>query len=228
MAVVWLLLVCPAVGVGEESDSPAEGSDATSNPALVGVDVSHYQGNIKWHKVREEVQFAFIKATEGTTYTDPTFADNYEALKNLKVPFGAYHFFEPDESGATQAEHFLSKVDIKGLLPPVLDIEISQGTSADKLKQEARQWLEKVESRTGCRPTIYTYKDFWETYLGEEFNEYPLWLADYAKQPTLPDGVAQWTFWQYSHSGLVEGIDSRVDMDRFSGTLTQLRSMLCR
>jgi hypothetical protein len=73
-----------------------------------GVDVSHYQGTINWASVRSAgIQFAYIKATEGTTYKDPMFNTDYLGAYNNGVIRGAYHFARPDLStGAAQATYF--------------------------------------------------------------------------------------------------------------------------
>ena len=58
--------------------------------------------------------------------------------------------------------------------------------------------------------------------------DYPLWLAQYpnnyveGSQPSLPRGWFKWTFWQYSEKGAVNGINAKVDLDLFNGTLEEL------
>ena len=78
----------------------------TMTATLFGVDVSHYQGTINWHAASAAgVAFAFCKATEGTTWTDPNFAANHGAAKAAGLVVGGYHFLRP--GGATaQAKHY--------------------------------------------------------------------------------------------------------------------------
>src|SRR5215218_9032286 len=78
-----------------------------------GVDVSHYQGNVDWAEVEAAgVGFAFLKATEGTTFTDRTFRRHWAALGETRILRGAYHRFRPGRDAAAQAEHFLAVVSL--------------------------------------------------------------------------------------------------------------------
>ena len=90
-----------------------------------GVDVSAYQGKIDWGEMhRQGVQFALIKATEGSGYADPFFAQNWASIEETGILAGAYHFFRSDSPGKTQAENFIEPVCMHaGLLPPVVEIE---------------------------------------------------------------------------------------------------------
>ncbi|KAF9550608.1 hypothetical protein CPC08DRAFT_322352 [Agrocybe pediades] len=94
-----------------------------------GIDVSHWQGNINWGAVKSSgVSFAYIKATEGTTYKDPQFSSNYVGATNVGIIRGGYHFARPSESsGAAQANFFLANGgDWSGdgrTLPGGLDLE---------------------------------------------------------------------------------------------------------
>ena len=91
-----------------------------------GVDVSSYQGEIDWDTLSgQNIQFAFIKATEGSSHVDPFFLHNYEEASQTDLRIGAYHFFSYDSSGGTQAENFISVVPKdKNMLPPVCNRKI--------------------------------------------------------------------------------------------------------
>ena len=72
-----------------------------------GVDVSHYQGTIDWPVLAaQDLDFAYIKATEGSSHTDEKFAENWEAAKDTGLRIGAYHFFSFDSPGESQLKHF--------------------------------------------------------------------------------------------------------------------------
>ena len=90
-----------------------------------GVDVSAYQGVIDWQTLAaQDISFAFIKATEGSTFVDKNFAYNFEQARQTGLSVGAYHFFSYDSPGSTQAENFISNVvPFEGMLPPVIDLE---------------------------------------------------------------------------------------------------------
>ena len=99
-----------------------------SNPdqwEVFGVDVSSYQGTVDWHVLASQgVDFAFIKATEGSLLQDKQFASNWKGSLEAGVRPGAYHFLSYDSPGETQADNFISMVPVTdGALPPVVDIE---------------------------------------------------------------------------------------------------------
>lgn len=91
-----------------------------------GVDVSHYQGEIDWEQFkRQGVQFAYIKATEGSGFVDDRYASNRESAGAAEIYVGAYHFFSFDSPASSQAEHFISTVgDLDGALPPQWTLSI--------------------------------------------------------------------------------------------------------
>ena len=201
----------------------------SSEEKLLGIDVSHYQGDVDWKSVKKAgIKFVYLKGTEGMHTTDPKFLKNAAELDKLNIPYGVYHFFEPKEKGFKQANHYLDKVTVSGRLPPVIDIETSSSVKDAQIKVEAKQWLSEVEVKTGCKPIIFTYKSYWETKLGDDFKDYELWLADYDGQATLPKGISKWLFWQHSSKGKVRGIDGYVDLDYFSGGTEELESYKCK
>src|SRR5215210_3716494 len=74
-----------------------------------GIDVSHWQGTINWASAAAGKQFAFTKATEGTTYVDPTVATNTSGAQNAGLLTGVYHFAHPDtDTAASEAQHFVA------------------------------------------------------------------------------------------------------------------------
>ncbi len=195
-----------------------------------GIDVSHYQGTVDWNAVRGAgMSFAFAKATEGVTSTDAMFSTNWPAMGAAGLLRGAYHFFHPEDDAATQAQFFLSVVGTLSAhdLPPVLDVEITNGVSASTLWAGVSTWLETVASETGRRPMLYVSPGFWNANGGNPaLIAYPLWLADYASAPALPSGFSTWSFWQYSQSGTVAGVTGAVDQDVFNGPVAALLAFL--
>ena len=76
-----------------------------------GVDVSHYQGEIDWSVLSEnDIEFAYIKATEGSTYVDDCFEYNFNSALDTDLFVGAYHFFSLESDGTLQAGHFIRNV----------------------------------------------------------------------------------------------------------------------
>lgn len=204
-----------------------------------GIDVSYWNAGIDWPKVRAAGQrYVFAKATEGDYYADPTFDDNWRGAKSAGLLRGAYHFFRSNVDGKKQAVKFIDYVksmNDNGELPPVLDLETNDGQNAAKIISRAKTWLEMVEAALGRKPIIYSGQYFLQDYFSEAgggppawAKDYPLWLAQYPNQyvpgiqPTLPRGWFQWTFWQYSEKGRVNGINANVDLNVFNGALEEL------
>lgn len=210
----------------------AFGIEIPTNYRIHGIDVSKYQQRINWESVKEmqvedvRIGFAFIKATEGINHRDTYFKRNWRQCKDVMLARGAYHFFIGTKSGKTQAEHFINHVELEsGDLPPVLDVEQSNGVSGDKLRERVKEWLITVENHYGTRPIIYTNVDFYKFYLKGEFDDYPLWVAHYL-QKQKPRIYRNWQFWQYSELGRVNGILSKVDFNVFNGDSSDFKKLL--
>ncbi len=201
-----------------------------------GMDVSAYQGSVDWATAwANGAKFAYVKATEATTYTNPDFAQQYNGSYNVGMIRGAYHFATPDtSSGAAQADYFVNNgggwsADGK-TLPPMLDIEYNPyGAECYGLSQAAMvSWISdfsnEVNARTGRYPTIYTTTDWWTTCTGNSGSfggNNPLFIANYNGTPDpLPAGWGYQTFWQYADSGTFPG-----DQDYFNGPLSGLQSL---
>ncbi len=204
-----------------------------------GIDVSYWDAGIDWPKVRATGQrFMFTKATEGDFYADQTFAANWSGAKAAGLLRGAYHFFRANVDPKKQAIKFIDYVkSVKddGELPPVLDLELNDGQTKDKIISRAKTWLDEVEKAFGKKPIIYSGQYFLQDYFSEAgggppawAKDYPLWLAQYpnnyveGSQPYLPRGWYKWTIWQYSEKGVVNGINAKVDLNLFNGTLEEL------
>ena len=194
-----------------------------------GIDVSHYQNKIHWDSIAMQgFQFAFVKATEGTTYYDSLFPKNWQALAEVPIIRGAYHFYRPQEPPAQQLNHYLNVTHLQiGDLPPVLDVELLDGVNKIKLISGMMTWLYLAEVKTGLKPIIYTSFKFYNKYLAGYFDEYPIWIARYSsRRPFLMD-ERPWTFWQYGNRGKVQGIRGPVDLNVFNGTYPELLE-LCK
>jgi lysozyme len=209
-------------------DDPYEWTDRRpwSYP-IHGIDVSRWQGDINWAEAKSAgVSFAFMKATEGGDVTDPKFATYWQGAKAAGVKRGAYHYFYFCRPAADQARWFIKHVprDPTGL-PHVLDMEWNPRSVTCRLKPEgakvraeARRFLDILEAHYGRRPVIYTTVDFFqETGIGR-LGGTEFWLRSVAGHPSEVYPRAAWTFWQYSGTGLVPGIEGKVDVNVFRGT----------
>ncbi len=212
------------------------GSASAATPNAKGIDVSHWQGKIQWPRVATAgYTFAFGKATESTTYVDPTYESNRTGAEAAGLTFGAYHFGRPGGSGdagiianaIAQADYFLDVAQPQaGELPPVLDLETKGALGVAGLQKWTRAWLDHVAARTGVEAFVYASPSFWKTALGDTTDVadagYPLWIAHWTTDasPLVPAatwGGNDWTFWQHSSHGTVAGISPEVDLDRFHG-----------
>lgn len=202
----------------------------TSFPkSTFGIDVSEYQGRIRWQEVDsaygKPIEFVVLRATAGTNYVDKQFKGNWKAVRKLAVIRGAYHYFRPDENSSAQAENFIRTVQLKpGDLPPILDIErVSSVQSLHNLRKGLRNWLSLVEAHYGVKPIIYSGKKFKEAFLEEEFSGYRFWIAAYTV--TQREFPAQQLFWQFSESGSIPGIRGSVDLNIYRGNSEALNRL---
>lgn len=200
---------------------------------VAGMDVSGYQGNVNWSAAYANgARFAYVKATEGTYYTNPYFAQQYNGSYNVGMIRGAYHFARPDTTtGATQADYFVNhgggwSADAK-TLPGVVDLEYNPygATCYGLSKAGMASWISsfsnRYRTRTGRYPVIYTSTSWWTQCVGTSGNfsaTSPLWIARYASTVgTLPYAWTYYTFWQYADSGIFPG-----DQNRFNGAYDRL------
>jgi lysozyme len=193
-----------------------------------GIDVSVYQGDIDWARVAGAgVQYAIIRVGDGMGH-DSKFARNWQGAKDHGVVRGAYQFFRSDDDPIAQADLLLSVMGPlePGDLPPVADVESTDGVDNATRAARLQRWLDHVEAALGVTPIIYSGGYFWQDNVGRDFSRYPLWHAGYTGG-TCPSTVANqwpsWTFWQFGSTGRVAGISGNVDEDRFNGSLADLR-----
>lgn len=211
---------------------PGFGIDLPSRYDIHGIDVSRYQYSIDWPEVKAmqvkqvNIGFCFMKATEGLNSVDPYFRYNWRLTKKTGIPRGAYHFFNPSKNGKDQAQHFIDQVSLlPGDLPPVLDVEQLNGISPVLLRQRVNECLTALESHYKVKPILYTNAGFYKDYLGEAFDEYPLWVAHYLVRDK-PRVKRNWVFWQHNEQGRVNGIDAPVDFNVFHGDSSAFKSLL--
>ncbi|WOO36039.1 GH25 family lysozyme [Anaerocolumna sp. AGMB13020] len=205
-----------------------------SNYPVRGVDVSNYQGEINWDKLADQnIDFVFIKATEGSKYKDKQFYVNWDGASRTKLIFGAYHFFSFDSSGITQAENYIDSVPLtKGMLPPVVDIEFygdKERNIPDKAEttKELTLLLDKLYEHYGVKPIIYATLKSYNLYIKGAFSEYLLWIRNVYYNPQL-DLRGKWTFWQYTDRAVLEGYkgsEKYIDMNVYAGKIEELESL---
>ncbi|MDQ2756212.1 MAG: glycoside hydrolase family 25 protein [Actinomycetota bacterium] len=204
--------------------------------SINGPDVSSYQHpsgySINWGSAHASgsATFGFVKATEGSGYTNPYFASDFAAMAATGMIRGAYHFASPSISAVTQAQYFVrvsGTLHQRGDLPPVLDLESTGGLSPTALIAWTQSYLQTVKALTGRTPIIYASPYFWQTAMAnsQAFTGYPLWIASYGSAPQIPGGWSSYTFWQYTASASLSGIRGAVDMSVFNGSLASLQAL---
>jgi GH25 family lysozyme M1 (1,4-beta-N-acetylmuramidase) len=204
---------------------------------LPGLDVSSWQGNVDWASVAANgARFAFVKATEGTTYVNPYFGQQYVGAYVAGMVRGAYHFGLPDRStGAAQAQWFAANGGAWSAdgqtLPGALDIEYNPyGPTCYGLSQSAMvSWLTsfvtEYQTLTGRSPVIYSTTNWWQTCTGNYAGfgaTVPLWIACWCQSAgALPAGWSTYAFWQWTN----QPVDFPGDQDVFNGTQDDLAAL---
>jgi lysozyme len=206
---------------------PHEAVTRAHTMPIQGIDVSYWQGDIDWRKVRAAgVQFAYIKATEGGDHLDPKFRQNWDAAKRAGLARGAYHFIYWCRYASEQAAWFVRNVPRDpDALPPVLDLEwhTHSKTCPAKISRELalkkiKIILDAMEAHTGKQPIIYTDPAFHKDVLQGEFENYHYWLRSVAAEPDKIYRGRSWAFWQFTTTGTVPGIQGKVDRNIYNGS----------
>lgn len=203
------------------------------NDKTFGIDISHYQRkeDIQWDSLSIAngaipIDFVVLRATMGNSSSDKHFDEFWELAKKHEKIRGAYHFYRPDEDPIQQANNFLDNVQLEsGDLPPVLDIEKApRRKSNEQLIADLKVWCKIMEEKYGTKPIIYTYYYFYKDHLRGEFDDYPIWLANY-NDVLIPSDKDPWKFWQFSEKGIVHGINTKVDLNVYNGGLWSLKGL---
>jgi GH25 family lysozyme M1 (1,4-beta-N-acetylmuramidase) len=208
-----------------------------------GIDVSRFQGAIKWERVGESrAEFAFVQASRGDGSdcsvvpdrcgADELYAANYEGARAAGLRVGAYHRAFAGGGGRratkqdalSEASLFANQVGElrRGDLRPALDVETPFGGLDEReLRRWIRTWLKRVRGKLGAKPIIYTNASSWQaTGDTRRFarDGHRLWVANFGvDSPDVPAGNWDgqgWSIWQYTSSGRVAGISGSVDRDR--------------
>lgn len=193
-----------------------------------GIDVSHYQKDIAWEIVGQNshMAYVYIKATEGAEYVDDKYERNLELAKAYGLKVGAYHFYRPNVPPEVQLRNFTAVCKGKDQdLLPMIDVEVRPTMSVTVFCDSLLRFLELVEAHYKQKPLVYTGTNFYNNYLLGKLNDYKLMIAQYsAREPKLADG-RDFTMWQYTGKGRIDGVKGYVDKSRFMGkhTMKEIR-----
>ena len=196
-----------------------------------GIDVSKYQGDIDWHRVRASgVGFAFIKATEGGDHTDDRF------LRQLGRPPAPPGCRAAPTTTTTSAARRPSRrpgssTTSRATRARCRRCSTSNGptsrgpaaTAPTRRRFAARRclFLQALTVYYGKRPIIYTTVDFYHDNELWRLHGFHFWLRSVAGHPSEVYPSQRWAFWQYTGTGIVDGIDGPTDINVFAGTRSQ-------
>lgn len=181
-----------------------------------GIDISYYQGDIDFNKLKGNVDFAMVRTSYGHFTEDSKYKEYVKGLESAGIPYGFYHFSyaTTTQEAKEEANGFINIIkNYKPLYPVAIDVESSSVTEdvrADDLVDIVKTFCQMVED-AGYYVSIYANLSYLDGKLNSsELNDYDKWLAQWSNAPTYtkPFGM-----WQYSSKGSMPGIDGNVDLD---------------
>ncbi len=195
-------------------------TDSKPEPYRYGIDVSRWQGEVDWTKVKKsgKVDFAIMRAGYGKEYdqVDPTFHTNMKNAQAAGIPCGAYWYSYAASAADAKQEAKVFLDTIKGYsfeYPVVFDIEDpSQSTLSPSVIAEIIDTFCGAVEAEGYYCVLYSYASFFNSHIPDSTEKkYDIWVAH--TQTTKPDYTGNYGIWQYSHTGAVSGISGDVDMN---------------
>ena len=201
--------------------SPSYGFEAASSKIYEGIDISGWQGNINYSQVRDfGIEVVYMKSSEGYSFIDPYFEENYTNAKNNGLKVGFYHYVTAKTTAeAFEQAKFFSGV-VKGKEPDcrlAMDFEDFDNLSRAEVNQIATTFMQTVEKLTGKEMVLYSNTYSARSIFSSSLTVYPLWVAQYGVTYPTPNGKwDSWIGWQYTSQGNVAGIRGNVDRDQFT------------
>lgn len=198
-----------------------------------GIDISAYQGDVDWEVLAaQDIDFAYIKATEGSSAVDSRFEANWAGARKTDLLIGAYHFVSFESSGEAQAAHVIETVPAGGTLPIALDLEyygefFTHPPTRAEVDAILGPLIERLEEYYGSPPVIYATSQSYDRYLSGAYPDDPIWSRSLVLPPQLNDGRG-WTIWQYSNRDRLDGYlgeEQYIDMNVFNGTREELAEL---
>lgn len=185
---------------------------------LTIIDVSNWQGSVNWRRVKADgIGLAYVKATQGSTFTDPLFERNRREAEALGIRVGAYAYVEPGGSSPEQqAAHFARVVGAlrRRELRPAQDLETG---GVHGVEAFARAFSREVARELGCTPLLYSYPAFLAALRLERPIGGGLWLASYARNDgtdhgaTVPPPWKRWVAHQFTSKARISGVRGSLD-----------------
>ncbi len=217
---VCILIVSIAVLITITS-KPTLAFGPSSNTIYKGIDVSEWQGDIDFKKVKEAgIEIVYIRAGQGFTYEDEKFERNYTEAKKNGLKVGVYHYVtaRSEEEARTQARFFASMLTNKTIdCKLAMDFEYFPGLTKSEINKISLAFLKELEKVYGEKTIVYSNAYNASSTFNKEVAKYPLWIAQYEVSEPENDGTwKSWQGYQYTSSGRVNGIDGNVDRDEYT------------
>jgi len=235
-------------GDGTPTDEATESTpfELSDNLQAKGIDVPSQNGAIDWPSVKdEEIDFAFLEASQGENLPNQYFENNWSGAKSAGLLRGAYHVFDPDLDASVQVENFLQSFggsNYEGEIPPAVKVETTGDKSNEEFLSALQDVLVAFGQKTGLQPVVYSDYYILANSLIDPSGEYPEWLLRYplwiaqnswdtseieSQQPDLPnDWSGGWAFWRYKEFGSVTGVETLVGLTTFNGSPAELQALL--
>lgn len=209
----------------ESADDTEDKSVKKSDKSSFGIDVSAYQGDIDWAKVKASgVDFVIIRAgyrgsKTGVLVEDSYFKKNLQGAREAGIQVGVYFFTQAinEVEAVEEASMIVSLLENSKIDYPIfIDTEGAGGNGrADLLDAETRTAVCKAFCKTidnaGYHGGVYASRSWYYRNLNaSELEDFVIWDAEYVGSPQY---TGKFDLWQYTSSGLIDGINTRVDLD---------------
>lgn len=185
-----------------------------------GVDISQWNGSPNFVIIKQSgVDFVLIRSSYGNVakypfQKDVQFDNNVAKAKAVGMPFGIYHYSYACtvEAAKAEAQGFIALLDGIKPIPHIVALDVEErdqyNLSNSQLEAVTKAFIDEVEG-AGYFCALYSYENFLFKYSQTFRDEYVIWCANTAKEPSIDYGI-----WQYSFTGRVDGISSDVDLNR--------------
>ena len=230
--VSWAISVVLLAGLLTLPPERAAHSGGAAQYQVLGIDVSHHNGEVDWSKLSGTgVEFVILKATDGIDWLDPLFVYNFRKLAGQESLIrGAYHYYQYADDPVEQADWFISNVAlVPGDFPPIVDIEKIPPEGHETFHADLYAFLGRLEEHYQAEPIVYSGRKIWNAQLAETLGDYPLWIAEYGVvRPDIPVREHPWVLWQFTDEYQVPGSEKNVDASYFNGDINGFRGLLLK
>ncbi|MCR4650713.1 MAG: glycoside hydrolase family 25 protein [Lachnospiraceae bacterium] len=194
--------------------------------SFLGIDISKYNGNIDFARVKSSgIDYCMIRVgargyKTGILTMDDNFSTNIAAATEAGLDVGVYFYSQAIsvEEAVEEANYVIDAIkDYQIKYPVAIDMELVDNDlsrvetlSKDERTSITAAFLNQISS-AGYRPMIYGNKEWLMKKITlSSFDSSMIWLSDPADNTDYP---YNFSMWQYSNTGLVDGVDTEVDMN---------------